>query len=224
MRDDLDRGFRDAHARIAEVIRDLQRGGSARAAAEARERLQELEARARRAAARAGLAAAEPAERLEPVDWQRARVGDPVALGGGRTGSLLALPDRRGRVAVRAGGVRLLLPVERVGAPPAGAPARPPAPAAKIAFPGQGAGGGAERCDLRGLRVDEALDELARALDRAAAAGRRELLIVHGLGTGALREAVQSALADSPYAARFRAGAPEEGGEGVTRVEFEGPG
>jgi len=223
MRDDLDRGFRDAHARIADVIRDLQRGGSARDAAEARERLQEIEARAQRAAREAGLAGAE--ERLEPVDWQRARVGDPVALGGGRSAALLALPDQRGRVAVRVGGLRVLLPVERVGAlAPGAAGARPRAPAVKAPVSGEDVVGGAERCDLRGLRVDEALGQLDRALDRAAAAGCRELFVVHGLGTGALRQAVRRALAESPYAARFRAGAQEEGGEGVTRVELAGGG
>jgi len=75
---------------------------------------------------------------------------------------------------------------------------------------------GPERCDLRGLRVDEAEDRLLEALDRAARAGVGGLSIVHGLGTGALRDAVRRYLRESPYVSEFAAAAPDEGGDGVT--------
>ena len=45
--------------------------------------------------------------------------------------------------------------------------------------------------------------------------------MVHGIGTGALRDAVRRHLADSVYVARFAAGAAEEGGEGVTLVVLD---
>jgi len=89
----------------------------------------------------------------------------------------------------------------------ADAPATPP-----------GGGGGSERIDLHGLRVAEALDRLPVALDRALRRGCDRLEIVHGRGTGALREAVRSYLVDSPFANAFAPGTPEEGGEGVTVV------
>jgi len=60
-------------------------------------------------------------------------------------------------------------------------PRRTPLPPARI--------GGTAECDLRGLRVEEALDRLDAALDEAAAAGRDELRVIHGIGTGALRRA-----------------------------------
>ncbi len=78
-----------------------------------------------------------------------------------------------------------------------------------------------DRCDVRGLRVDEALERLIVALDRAAVAGRRRLLVVHGLGTGALRDAVRAHLRESPYATSFARGEPQEGGDGVTVVALE---
>jgi DNA mismatch repair protein MutS2 len=114
--------------------------------------------------------------------------------------------------------------MERVGAAPAQKTAltkpaqthvRRPSPPA-----GEEAGAGPSRCDLRGLRVDEALDRLDEALDRAASAGRAHLVVIHGIGTGALRRAVREHLAESPYASRFLPGAPEEGGEGVTIVDL----
>ena len=44
------------------------------------------------------------------------------------------------------------------------------------------------------------------------------MFLLHGHGTGALREAVRKELARSPYVARFGAGEPEQGGDGVTVV------
>ena len=74
--------------------------------------------------------------------------------------------------------------------------------------------------DLRGQRVDDALDRLVEALDAAAAAGRDRLEIVHGIGTGALRAAVHEFLSASPYVARLVAAEADEGGAGVTFAEL----
>ena len=223
MRDDLDRAFRDAHGQIAQVVRDLQRGGSAQRAAKARESLLDLEARAAEAEAKAGVAKQEASD-LEPVDWNRIRPGDPIVVQDAGTAILVALPDRRGRVAVRLGSARVVLPMERVGAAPAQEtkPAEPEQAHVRMPAPpaGEEPGAGPSRCDLRGLRVDEALDRLVEALDRAASAGLDHFLVVHGIGTGALRRAVREHLAESPYVKRFLPGAPEEGGEGVTIVDL----
>jgi DNA mismatch repair protein MutS2 len=219
MRDDLDRGFRDAHEQVAAVVRDLQRGGSARDAARARQRLQELERRAQETEV---TRAPDADSALDPVDWRFAKPGEAVRIRGAGTATLLALPDRRGRVAVRLGSARVLVPVEQVAA--AEASGRPPARPRISIEPAAGADpetpGGSGRCDLRGLRVDDALDRLVEALDRAAAAGEARLVIVHGVGTGALSSAVRQHLAESPYVSRFEPGAPDEGGAGVTRAEL----
>ena len=223
MRTDLDRSFRDAHAEIAGVIRTLQRGGTAQAAAQAREQIQAIETRTRDDEARADLAPP-AAESGRPVDWRFAKPGDAVQLPGATRGVLAALPDRRGRVAVRVGGARVMVPAERVGRAPEAeeVPQRSSpqvtlgTPAAPLATAREGEED-AGRCDLRGLRVDEALDRLLAALDRAAAGDRTRILIVHGLGTGALRRAVHEYLAASPYVTRFT---PE--GDGATVAELVG--
>jgi DNA mismatch repair protein MutS2 len=214
MRHDLDRAFRDAHAQIARVVAEVQRGGTSQEAARARESLLEVAERARAAEAQAGLEPA-PAAPPHPLDWKRARPGDPVALDGRGAALLVALPDRRGRVTLSLGSARLVVPMERVGAlaPGAAAPARPSPRPAPLPEPPAADGG---RCDLRGLRVDEALDRLDESLDRALAAGRAEVVVVHGIGTGALRRAVREHLARSACVTHFLPGAPEAGGEGVT--------
>ena len=73
---------------------------------------------------------------------------------------------------------------------------------------------------LRGARVDEALDALGRYLDDASLAGLEQVLIIHGLGTGALRDAVRAQAATHPLVKSFRAGERGEGGDGATIVRL----
>ena len=70
--------------------------------------------------------------------------------------------------------------------------------------------------DLRGLRADEAERSLVGALDRAAVADLREVRVIHGKGTGALRKRVGEVLERDERVERFRAGGVGEGGFGVT--------
>jgi DNA mismatch repair protein MutS2 len=70
--------------------------------------------------------------------------------------------------------------------------------------------------DLRGRRADEALDELDRYLDAAYLSGLPFVRIIHGKGTGRLREVVRQALHQHSQVKSYEAGAENEGGEGVT--------
>ena len=78
----------------------------------------------------------------------------------------------------------------------------------------------ASSLDLRGARVDEALEALARYLDDASLAGLEQVLIIHGLGTGALRDAVRQACSAHPLVRSQRAGERGEGGDGATIVKL----
>ncbi|MEO5966483.1 MAG: endonuclease MutS2 [Candidatus Limnocylindrales bacterium] len=78
----------------------------------------------------------------------------------------------------------------------------------------------ASSLDLRGARVDEALEALGRYLDDASVAGLEQVLIIHGLGTGALRDAVRAQAGDDPLVKSFRAGERGEGGDGATIVRL----
>jgi DNA mismatch repair protein MutS2 len=74
--------------------------------------------------------------------------------------------------------------------------------------------------DLRGMRADEAIPKLASALDAAIQAALPALRIIHGKGTGALREVVQQELRGDRRVSSFRAGGIGEGGGGVTVAEL----
>ena len=70
--------------------------------------------------------------------------------------------------------------------------------------------------NLRGKLVEDGLEELDRYLERAYSSGLLFVRIVHGKGTGRLREAVRNALRSSPYVASFEEPKDNEGGAGVT--------
>jgi DNA mismatch repair protein MutS2 len=74
--------------------------------------------------------------------------------------------------------------------------------------------------DLRGRRVDEIEPELTKALDEALLGDLNELRIIHGKGTGALRQRVSEILSGDARVREFRMGGPEEGGAGVTVARF----
>ena len=68
--------------------------------------------------------------------------------------------------------------------------------------------------------MDEALEALSRYLDDASVAGLDKVLVIHGMGTGAVRDAVRSAAAAHPLVKSIRPGQRGEGGDGATIVEF----
>jgi len=70
--------------------------------------------------------------------------------------------------------------------------------------------------NLRGKLVEDGLEELDRYLERAYSSGLLFVRIVHGKGTGRLREAVRKALKESPYVASYEEPKDNEGGSGVT--------
>jgi DNA mismatch repair protein MutS2 len=121
-------------------------------------------------------------------------------------------PDAEGRVELRRSGFTIQSRVGRLAAGRGGTVATPSvngqwsvpeeAPPLEV--------------DLRGLESDEALAELDRGLDRALLAGLAELRVVHGIGRGVLRAAVERHLRGHPQVAEQRIGRVGEGGRGVT--------
>ncbi len=73
---------------------------------------------------------------------------------------------------------------------------------------------------LRRLTVDEALRQLDKYLNDAFMAGLYQVKVVHGKGTGTLRQVVREQLAKHPLVKSYRPGDYGEGGAGVTIVEL----
>jgi DNA mismatch repair protein MutS2 len=73
---------------------------------------------------------------------------------------------------------------------------------------------------LRGMTVDEAIYQLEKYLDQAILAGLKRFRVIHGKGTGALRQAVQKYLKDNPVVKNVTFAEQNEGGLGATVVEL----
>jgi DNA mismatch repair protein MutS2 len=76
--------------------------------------------------------------------------------------------------------------------------------------------------NLIGQRVDDALDESDKFLDRALLEGKQAVRIIHGFGTGALRRAIREHLRKHPAVKSWRPGGENEGGDGATIAVLEG--
>lgn len=70
--------------------------------------------------------------------------------------------------------------------------------------------------DLRGQRAEDAVDALDRYLESAYLAGLPFVRIIHGKGTGRLRQVIREQLSASPHVKNWESGGEKEGGEGVT--------
>jgi DNA mismatch repair protein MutS2 len=203
---------RDALARAQRTLVRLQAAGAD----------QEELAQARLAVAEAGEAAARLRKRSRRRP--RRRAAEPEQIGPGyqvwlrgvpAPAEALSAPDRRGELDVILGSLRARVRAEQVVRVERPAPRRPehtPVPPPPPLF--------AEEIEVRGQTLDEALPKVEMFLDQAFRAGSPRLRVVHGKGTGKMRQAVREMLARHPLVKGFAFAAPNEGGEGVTVVEM----
>jgi DNA mismatch repair protein MutS2 len=155
---------------------------------------------------------APPQPEPERTPEQPLKVGDHVELGDIR-GELLVLEP--GRAVVGRGGLRIEVAPERLRRARAERVAeRLPAVTVSSAA--------SERDELNvvGMRTGEALRILEQFLDQAYLTNQREVRIVHGIGSGALKKAIHDYLGTSPYCAGFRQAEPHQGGAGATLVQI----
>jgi DNA mismatch repair protein MutS2 len=183
------------------------------------------------ARAEAGLALLPEAEAIpapKPVVEREWHLGDRArSRSGGWEGRIAALERGGKRATLEAGGMRVTVDVDDLvpslgddgsdrGRNGGGAGATSNAAELRL----DRARTVASSLDLRGARVDEALEALSRYLDDAGLAGLDKVLIIHGMGTGAVRDAVRSTAAGHPLVKSLRPGQRGEGGDGATIVEF----
>jgi len=162
----------------------------------------------------------------EPVGETGLAAGDRLWVPRLRSEAEVVEPPSRGRVRVAAGAMKLWVAVEEVRRLPrvvAAAEGGPrPAPPESTGTRRARARDADNTVDVRGLRVDEALGMVEAFLDRLYGADEPAGYVIHGLGTGALRQAIQHWLGREPrYVRRIRSGDRDEGGDGVTVVELK---
>ena len=79
---------------------------------------------------------------------------------------------------------------------------------------------GGNTLDIRGQRAEEGVEELMSFLDACTNDARTSIVVIHGHGTGRLKEAIRQALGNAPYSLAYRPGRVGEGGDGATVVQL----
>lgn len=150
------------------------------------------------------------------------KVGDTVhVLSMNLNGTVATLPNAKGELYVQMGAFRSQVSIKDLELVEAEAPAENAArtQAGKIKM--SKSMSISPECNLIGMRVDEALPVLDKYLDDAYLSHLSQVTIIHGRGTGALRDAVHAHLKRTKYVKSYRVGAFGEGDHGVTIVEFK---
>ena len=166
-----------------------------------RTRLQELDAPARESG-RGGIA-------VEPEPGMLVIVHSM----GGKTGRVIERRD--GNLVVALGAVKMTFPVSAVSVAPVQS-----VPSATAMYGDEPELEVATQIDVRGVRAGEVDDIVLQAVDAAIRADLKSLRVIHGKGTGALRQRVAEMLRKDTRVRGFRAGELNEGGTGVTVVEL----
>ena len=149
-----------------------------------------------------------------------------------KRGVVTDVDERRNRVRLDMNGVNLWAEMKALRLPgsqgnpqPVGKPSSilaaahgSPSTGGGGARPAGAATGASLRLDMRGLRADVALAELEQFMDKALLAGFREVEVVHGRGTGALRRQVHEFLRTFPAVESFYLAPEDRGGDGMTIV------
>jgi len=160
----------------------------------------------------------QPIEVKLPTWQERLQSGDRVFIRGiPRPVEVITPPDAQGQVEVLLGTMRAKIPVYQLERQEK--QAHQPAARQGVYFSRPAPRQANTEIDLRGLRVDEALEKLDGFLNAAALDGVSTARVIHGKGTGALRRAIREYLVGYPLVA---SASPAEGpgGDGVTVVEL----
>jgi DNA mismatch repair protein MutS2 len=213
------REVEETRAELARVRTQMRRKLTEDELSKLRSRTQNLEERVAPVPTRTRAmrrAAAEPERITGPLE-----VGDTVLIRSmGQRGEVVSIGNGRGEVEVHLGAMKVRVlenQVERLSRRQARAadaggitavslPAREPTLSPEL------------QLDLRGWRVEDALEEVDRYLNNAALAGMPFVRILHGKGTGALRQAIRQQLSHHPLVKSQASADAKDGGDGITVV------
>lgn len=217
IKDKFSREMLSVKAEIKDILDELRKEKTEKIARRSYARLAKLEE-----GFREKISGFEEKEQYAEINWDDVKINDKLILKEiHQPVTILSLPDKNGNIFVQMGNIKTKIKKNKL------------APYDK-SFEKKSSGykpssfesfefkriNLSNRLDLRGFRVEDALDDLENYLDRASLANLSPVTIIHGHGTGALKSAVRDFLSSSPYVAKFRPGEDSEGGDGVSIIDI----
>jgi DNA mismatch repair protein MutS2 len=204
--------IKEARHRVREVMKTIAKARTPADVQRARENIRILEDEMR------------PAPSLicdPPRPLGQVRPGDPVEIVPlGKRGILLDDPEEKhGRLRVKVGSMEIHVDQHALGGvDPEETSSQKPQQTTSIRAPK--AVETSSQIDLRGMKVDDAMETIERYMDQTLMGQRDEVRIIHGHGTGALKKAVREWLSNCAFVEDYRPGDRFEGGDGATIVRL----
>ena len=209
----------EAREEIKDILKEMREEKSEKIARRSFQRLANIET-----AMRSGFRKDEDeiAEKYTPIDWDKVKIGDKVMIIDlNQEVTILTMPDKNKNVQIQMGLMKTKIKQNKLAVLNKNLIKREAK--AKGVYKTNFAierRSLSQTLDLRGYRVEEALDEVEAYLDKASLVNLSPVYIIHGHGTGALKQVIRDYLLTSPYVAKFRPGENAEGGDGVSVVDI----
>lgn len=217
LKNKFDSEIEDAKSEIKDILKEMRREKSEKIARRSYARLAKIEKRFNDEKNKV-----EDIENYTELNWDNVVAGDKVLLKElHQPVEVLEVPNKKGKVFIQMGYIKTYIDKDKLAFLDEKMVEKP-----KLRFKQQEEfhlrkHNISNTLDLRGYRVEEGLDSLEYFLDKASLANLSPVYIIHGHGTGALRQAVQEFLSTSPYVAKYRFGENTEGGDGVSVVDIK---
>jgi len=207
----------NAKDEIKEILKELRQEKSEKIARRSYARLAKLEQDFR-----GDLHSLEEKETYEELNWAEIKINDKVMLKElNQEVTVLSLPDKSGNLFIQMGMIKTKVKQNKLAVYNKEMAKKTTLPNYQKETFTLKKYNVSNTLELRGKRVEEALDELEGYLDEASLANLSPVYIIHGHGTGALKSAVREFVSTSPYVAKSRAGEDAEGGDGVCVIDIK---
>jgi len=162
------------------------------------------------------------AENPNPVRADELKIGDRVkVLSLDQKGNVLTLPDDKDELQVQVGLMKIYVSLDNITKIQDGTGKKDSKTSRYGSLYRSKMQSITTSINVRGSLLDDAVMDVDKYLDDAYIAGLKEVTIIHGRGEGILREGLQLMLKSHKHVSKFRKGAYNEGGDGVTVVELK---
>lgn len=217
IKEKFNREMLEVKAEIKDILEELRKEKSEKIARRSYARLAKLEQNFH-----GKVSDHEDKEHYAEIDWNEVKINDKLILKDiHNVVEVLTLPDKHGNLLVQMGNIKTKIKKAKLAPYDKSFEKKnygyTPSKFETFEFKRTNL---SNRLDIRGYRVEDALDELELYLDKASLANLTPVTIIHGHGTGALKSSVRDFLSTSPYVAKFRPGEDSEGGDGVSVVDI----
>jgi DNA mismatch repair protein MutS2 len=208
--------FENMREEIKETVEYLKKSSSAQAAREAYKKLADIE---KEIGGQMSKDAKKVTKIYDDVDWFNIKPGDCVLIKNiEQVGVLISMPDEKNNIQVQIGLMKATLKKGDVAKTnKKDKTVREKAATSVSNTTAQIS----NKIDLRGTKVQDAIEALDMYLDVATLKSFNEITVIHGAGSGDLRRAIREHLLTSPYVLKYRAGDRFEGGDGVTVITLK---